>query len=155
MLVAARGDIVTRQELRDRIWGRDTYVDFDRAINKAINHLRHLLGDDADRPRFIETLPKRGYRFLAGVSQSASRREIREEAREFYLKARYFWNKRTPNDLRRSIEYFRRAIERDPEYALAGQGWPIRVRAGGRSSARRADPRPTASTQPDGICVTD
>src|SRR5436190_8972648 len=122
MLVAARGDVVTREQLRDRIWGRDTYVDFDRAINKAINHLRQLLGDDADRPRFIETLPKRGYRFLAGVAQSASRREIREDAREFYLKARYFWNKRTPDDLRRSIEYFRRTIEKDPEYALAWTG---------------------------------
>jgi DNA-binding winged helix-turn-helix (wHTH) protein len=79
MLVAARGEMVTREELRDRIWGRDRYVDFDRAINKAINHLRERLGDDAERPRFIETLPKRGYRFVAGVSQSASRREIREE----------------------------------------------------------------------------
>ena len=122
MLVAARGEMVTREELRDSIWGRETYVDFDRAINKAINHLRQLLGDDADRPRFIETLPKRGYRFVAGVAQSAARREIRDEARESYLKARYFWNKRTPDDLRRSIEHFRRAIEKDPEYALAWTG---------------------------------
>jgi DNA-binding winged helix-turn-helix (wHTH) protein len=91
-LVAARGEMVTREELRDRIWGRDTFVDFDRAINKAINHLRELLGDDADRPRFIETLPKRGYRFVADVAQSAARREIRDEARESYLKARYLWN---------------------------------------------------------------
>ena len=56
MIVAARGDIVTREELRDRIWGRNTYVEFDRAINKAINHLRQVLGDDAGQPRFIETL---------------------------------------------------------------------------------------------------
>jgi DNA-binding winged helix-turn-helix (wHTH) protein len=122
MLVAARGEMVTRDELRHRIWGRDTYVDFDRAINKAINHLRELLSDDAERPRFIETLPKRGYRFVAGVAQSSSRREIREEARESYLKARYFWNKRTPDDLRRSIEHFRRAIEKDPDYPLAWTG---------------------------------
>ena len=122
MIVAARGDIVTRKELRDRIWGRNTYVEFDRAINKAINHLRQVLGDDAGQPRFIETLPKRGYRFVATVAPSASRREIREEARESYLKARYFWNKRTPDDLQRSIEYFRRTIEKDPEYALAWTG---------------------------------
>src|SRR5438094_783359 len=114
MLVAARGEMVTREELRDRIWGRETYVDFDRAINKAINHLRQLLGDDADRPRFIETLPRRGYRFVAGVAQSAARREIRDEARESYLKARYFWNRRTPDDLRRSIAHSRRAIANDP-----------------------------------------
>jgi len=122
ILVAARGEIVTREELRNRIWGRDTHVDFDRAINKAINHLRQLLSDDADRPRFIQTLPKRGYRFVASIAQSTSRREIREEARESYIKARYFWNKRTPDDIRRSIDYFRRAIEKDPEYPLAWTG---------------------------------
>ena len=59
---------------------------------------------------------------MAGVAQSVARREIRDEARESYLKARYFWNKRTTDDLRRSIEYFRRAIEKDPEYALAWTG---------------------------------
>jgi len=122
MLLAAGGEIVTREELRNRVWGHDTYVDFDRAINKAINHLRQVLGDDAARPRFIETLPKRGYRFVASVAHSTSRREIREEAREAYVKARYFWTKRTPDDLRRSIDYFRRAIERDPGYPLAWTG---------------------------------
>ena len=65
MLVAAPGDIVTRDELRERIWGTSTHVDFDRAINKAITHLRQVLDDDASHPRFIETLPKRGYRFAS------------------------------------------------------------------------------------------
>src|SRR6185295_17362938 len=90
--------------------------------NKAINHLRELLGDDAARPRFIETLPKRGYRFVAEVVHLPSRREIHADARESYLKARHFWNKRTADDVRRSIEYFHRAIERDPEYALSWTG---------------------------------
>jgi tetratricopeptide (TPR) repeat protein len=122
MLVGAPGDVVTRDELRERIWGKSTHVDFDRGINKAITRLRQLLGDDLARPRFIETLPKRGYRFVADVTRLASRRQIKDEAKEAYLKARHFWNKRTPDDLKRSIEYFHRAIERDPDYALAWTG---------------------------------
>ena len=122
MLVAAPGDVVTRDELRERIWGTSTHVDFDRAINKAITHLRQVLDDDASRPRFIETLPKRGYRFVAEVTRLASRRQIKDDAKEAYLKARHFWNKRTPDDLERSIEYFHRAIERDPDYPLAWTG---------------------------------
>jgi DNA-binding winged helix-turn-helix (wHTH) protein/Flp pilus assembly protein TadD len=122
MLVAAPGDVVTRDELRERIWGKSTHVDFDRGINKAITRLRQLLGDDQARPRFIETLPKRGYRFVADVTRLASRRQIKDDAKEAYLKARHFWNKRTPDDLKRSIEYFHRAIERDPDYPLAWTG---------------------------------
>ncbi len=122
MLVMAPGDVVTREELRERIWGAGTHVDFDRGINKAITQLRQLLVDNQARPRFIETLPKRGYRFVADVTRLASRREIKDDAKEAYLKARHFWNKRTPDDLKRSVEYFHRAIERDPDYPLAWTG---------------------------------
>ena len=103
MLVASPGDVVTRDELRERIWGKSTHVDFDRGINKAITRLRQLLGDNLARPRFIETLPKRGYRFVADVTRLASRRQIKDDAKEAYLKARHFWNKRTPDDPKRSI----------------------------------------------------
>jgi DNA-binding winged helix-turn-helix (wHTH) protein/Flp pilus assembly protein TadD len=123
MLVSAAGDIVPREVLRDHIWGCNTYVDFDRAINKAINHLRQLLDDDAVRPRFIETLPKRGYRFLVPVVHFPPRSQvIRPEIREILLKARHFWNKRTAVDITRSVEYFRRAIENEPVYAPAWAG---------------------------------
>ena len=60
-------EVLTREELQKRLWPADTNVDFDRGLNKAINRLRDALGDDADNPRFIETLPQRGYRFLAPV----------------------------------------------------------------------------------------
>src|SRR5712672_3088082 len=59
--------VVTREELQKRLWPSDTFVDFDRGLNKAINRLREVLGDDADDPRFIETLPQRGYRFIADI----------------------------------------------------------------------------------------
>ena len=66
-LIERPGDVLTREELQKRLWPGDTVVDFDRGLNKAINRLREALGDDADNPRFIETLPQRGYRFLATV----------------------------------------------------------------------------------------
>src|SRR6516225_7386329 len=61
-------DVVTREELRKQIWPEDTFVDFDNSLNIAINKLREALGDSADNPRFIETLPRRGYRFIAPVT---------------------------------------------------------------------------------------
>ncbi len=65
MLLENPGQVVTREELRSRLWPADTFVDFDHGLNKAINKLREALGDSAENPRFIETLARRGYRFLA------------------------------------------------------------------------------------------
>jgi TolB-like protein/DNA-binding winged helix-turn-helix (wHTH) protein/Tfp pilus assembly protein PilF len=62
------GELVTREELARRLWGTDTFVDFDRGLNKVVNHLREALEDSAEQPRFIETLPRKGYRFIAPVS---------------------------------------------------------------------------------------
>src|ERR1700756_632403 len=64
MLLVRRGQIVTREELRIALWPANTLVDFDHGLNKAINKLREALGDSAESPRFIETLARRGYRFL-------------------------------------------------------------------------------------------
>jgi DNA-binding winged helix-turn-helix (wHTH) protein/tetratricopeptide (TPR) repeat protein len=66
-LLDRAGQVVTRDELQRRVWPADTFVDFDRGLNKAVNRLREALGDTADSPRFIETIPKRGYRFIAPV----------------------------------------------------------------------------------------
>jgi eukaryotic-like serine/threonine-protein kinase len=68
VLLQRPGDVVTREELRSQIWPQDTFVDFDNSLNTAINKLREGLGDSADNPRFIETLPRRGYRFLVPIS---------------------------------------------------------------------------------------
>src|SRR5258708_38798909 len=64
LLLERRGDLVTREEIRNRLWPADTFVDFDRSLNTAINRLRDALGDQAENPRFVETLPRRGYRFI-------------------------------------------------------------------------------------------
>src|SRR5277367_5285439 len=68
VLLERPGKVVTREELRSRVWPNDSFGDFDQAVNIAIAKLRSALGDSAENPRFIETLPKRGYRFIADVS---------------------------------------------------------------------------------------
>src|SRR5688500_17578829 len=65
------GDLITREELRQRLWAADTFVDFERGLNAAVRRLREALGDSADVPRFVETLPRRGYRFIAPVAGPA------------------------------------------------------------------------------------
>ena len=64
-LLEKPGQVVTREELHEKLWSQDTFVDFEQGLNKAINKVREALGDNADNPRFIETLPRRGYRLLA------------------------------------------------------------------------------------------
>ena len=64
MLLERPGELVTREEMRSALWPSDTFVDFEHGLNAAINRLREALGDDADSPRYIETLPRRGYRFV-------------------------------------------------------------------------------------------
>jgi TolB-like protein/DNA-binding winged helix-turn-helix (wHTH) protein/Flp pilus assembly protein TadD len=68
MLLKRPGEMVTREELQQKLWVSDTFVDFEQGLNKTINKLREALGDDADNPRFIETLPRRGYRFVGPVT---------------------------------------------------------------------------------------
>ena len=67
MLLERPGEVVAREELRKRLWSHDTFVDFDHGLNSAINKLRDALGDTAANPRFIQTIPRRGYRFIAPV----------------------------------------------------------------------------------------
>src|SRR6204780_510399 len=68
ILLEHPGEVVTREELRSRVWPNESFGDFDQAVNIAIAKLRSALGDSAENPRYIETLPKRGYRFIADVS---------------------------------------------------------------------------------------
>src|ERR1700752_2350260 len=91
VLLEHPGEIVTREELQKKLWPADTFVDFDHGLNKAISKIREALGDSAESPRFVETVSRRGYRFLAEVkpadtapgtspepaAQAAGRREAR------------------------------------------------------------------------------
>ena len=73
MLAERAGHVVTRQEIRQRLWNTDTFVDFERSINFCINQIRGALGDDAEKPRYVETLPRRGYRFITPVTVETER----------------------------------------------------------------------------------
>src|ERR1700693_369538 len=68
VLLENPGEIVTRDELRTRLWLSDTFVDFDHGLNNAVMRLREVLGDSSENPRFVETIPRRGYRFIAPVA---------------------------------------------------------------------------------------
>src|SRR5712692_2541922 len=67
LFMESRGEIVTREEMRARLWPADTFVDFEHSLNTAINKLRAVLGDSPERVRYVETLPRSGYRFIAPV----------------------------------------------------------------------------------------
>ena len=69
-LLQRAGEVVTREELRQSLWAADTFVDFEHGLNTAVNKVREALGDSANNPRFIETLPRRGYRFIGPINHS-------------------------------------------------------------------------------------
>src|SRR5712671_5197834 len=71
LLLERSGEVVTRDELRRELWPADTFVDFDHGLNSAVARLREALSDSADKPRFIETVARRGYRFIGPLDESA------------------------------------------------------------------------------------
>src|ERR1051326_8268541 len=68
MLQEREGELVTREELHKALWASDTFVDFEHGLNAAVNKLRQILSDDSENPRYIETVPRSGYRFIAKVN---------------------------------------------------------------------------------------
>jgi TolB-like protein/DNA-binding winged helix-turn-helix (wHTH) protein/Tfp pilus assembly protein PilF len=92
ILLERAGEVVTREELRGRLWPADTFVDFDHGMNNAVKKLRAALGDSADAPRFVETLPRRGYRFVGTVDSVSPPNNVdaapaipRSRARRIYV----------------------------------------------------------------------
>src|ERR1039457_7577996 len=72
LLIERAGEVVTREEIRQTLWPGNTFVEFDNGLNVAVKKLRTALCDDADTPRFVETVPKRGYRFVAPISVTSA-----------------------------------------------------------------------------------
>src|ERR1700742_4526725 len=81
LLLEHAGQMVTREQLRQHLWPSDTFVDFDHSLNSAVMKLREALGDSADKPLYIETIPKKGYRFVAPVSHPANMQNGRAPSR--------------------------------------------------------------------------
>jgi len=96
LLVSRHGEIVTRQDIARQVWGSETFVDFEQGLNFAIRKIRSVLHDDADHPRFLETLPKRGYRFTAPVKSRPPLWEVEAPAPV---------SPRTPSPKRRALRY--------------------------------------------------
>src|SRR5215467_232937 len=86
------GDLVTRDELQKKIWPSDTFVDFDHGLHAAVNRLRTALNDSADRPRYIETVARRGYRFIGKLESSQSSGPPPSPARPAPESLPRFWN---------------------------------------------------------------
>ena len=82
MLLERPSRVVTREEMRRRLWGDDTFVDFDHSLNTAINKIRDVLNDSASQPRYVETVSGKGYRFIAPVAETLPESEQRETAME-------------------------------------------------------------------------
>jgi DNA-binding winged helix-turn-helix (wHTH) protein/Tfp pilus assembly protein PilF len=186
LLLDHPNEVVTREELRQELWPQDVFVDFDRGISSAIKRLRDALGDSADNPIFVETIDRRGYRWIAplhpleaasapiatepeeavgeGWREAHSWRNLvfvlpvlallfaawifrpgyrnakagaksiaatsadsfhhaaNREAEDFYLKGRFYWNKRTPESLNQAVDSFTQAIVHDPNYSDAYVG---------------------------------
>ena len=74
MMLERPGKVVTRSEIQEQLWPNGTFVDFEHSINAAVKRLREALNDDADHPQFVETLPRRGYRFIAALNHGAEQR---------------------------------------------------------------------------------
>src|SRR5262249_11799241 len=75
-LLERPGEVISREELRTKLWPADTFVDFDHSLNAAVRRLRDALGDSADMPRFVETVARRGYRFIAPINKAAVSSEV-------------------------------------------------------------------------------
>jgi DNA-binding winged helix-turn-helix (wHTH) protein/tetratricopeptide (TPR) repeat protein len=127
-LVVQAGSVVTRAHLREQLWPDGTFVGFDRGINKAVSELRAVLGDSARRPRFLETVSKRGYRFTASVehpersAMSTGVAAAHSDAQLACMTGRYLWSRRTIRDLHASIACFEQALDIDDACAHAYAG---------------------------------
>ncbi len=189
LLLTRPGEVITREEFRQALWPSDIFVDFEQGISSAVMRLRDALRDSADNPIFIETIERRGYRWIGPIqrmepvpdgshenklsqeqapvtapsyklspwrmlvyalpvlallfavwifrpghrdvrasakSSPASPRALHQaanrEAEDFYLKGRFYWNKRTPESLNQALEAFTQAIAHDPNYSDAYVG---------------------------------
>ena len=195
LLLSRPHEVLSREQFREALWPEGVFVDFDHGISSAINRLRDALGDSAENPVFIETVERRGYRWIAPThlpaplppppgpvlvkteadppkpvppppppsqrwrwalvipaatvvlaflffwlshrsvkagttkgpavahqTSDVSHRVTNAEAQQFYLKGRYYWEKRTPDGLNKALDFFTQSIVHDPNYALAYVG---------------------------------
>jgi DNA-binding winged helix-turn-helix (wHTH) protein len=113
-LLRSPDEVVSRDTLRQQLWGNSTYVDFDNGLNTAISRLREVLEDDSTNPVWIQTVPKRGYRFIGSLPRPA--------AVAAYLKGHHVISPHSPDSMQKSLAFFKEAMALDPLYPLAYHG---------------------------------
>ena len=113
-LLRDRGEVVSRDTLRQNLWGNSTFVDFDNGLNTAISRLREVLQDDSTNPVWIETVPKRGYRFIGSLP--------RPGAAAAYIKGHHVISPHSPDSMQKSLAFFKEAMALDPLYPLPYHG---------------------------------
>jgi len=140
-LIRQHGRLVSKQELFEQVW-QEAYVS-DNALTRMIKEIRRVIGDDATAPRYIETVPRRGYRFIGAVQEATGEGALNGLPRSLsaleqprlenctthntaayraYLKGRYFWNRRAEKEIKLAVEHFEQALELDPNFTLAWVG---------------------------------
>ena len=132
LLARSPGRLVTREAIRDQLWDSGTFVDFEHALNFCIREVRAALGDNARKPRYIETLPRRGYRFLAqttngngtsaATAPAVNGETIQVEAYGHYMRARASFTQVGKDSLEQARGDFERALALRPDYAMAHSG---------------------------------
>ena len=127
LLARSPGRLITRETIRAELWGKGTFVDFEHALNFCVRKLRTALGDDAKTPRFIETLPRRGYRFVAETTTRMTAQTVTPGASEleaygYYVRARQALTQVGKEGLEQARQDFENALTLDPGYALAHSG---------------------------------
>jgi DNA-binding winged helix-turn-helix (wHTH) protein/cytochrome c-type biogenesis protein CcmH/NrfG len=130
LLASRPGELVTREAIRKELWGDGTFVDFDHGLNFCVRQIRRALGESGKRPRFIDTLPRRGYRFRTdvhgpvngGSTSSKGLVEISTDASAEYAEGRKQLHLMAKGSLDHAIGHFTRALELQPDYAMAHSG---------------------------------
>ena len=130
LLVTSPGELVTRETIRSQIWGDEVFVNFEQGLNFSIRKLRSVLGDSARKPKFIETLPRRGYRFIAAIEgcdlhpvpHAPVSEAAQIQASELYARARRSFASVDKGGLETARADFESALTLHPDYALAHSG---------------------------------
>ena len=118
LLASSNGRLVPRDKVVATIWGNDRFIEAEAAINTAVRKLRTVLGDNPKNPRFIETVPTQGYRFIGGISAHATP----EQAKTLYARGLHYWDRKAAESYLEAIRLYQQALDIDPEYVLPWLG---------------------------------
>jgi DNA-binding winged helix-turn-helix (wHTH) protein len=122
LLVGSAGTLVDRSAIQAALWGSDVFVEHDSATNTAVRKIRRALDDDADKPRFVETVVGKGYRFIAPIEGRTATRTIHPASYDAYVRGRHALDKRGESDLHEAVRFFQDSIDADPTCAPAYAG---------------------------------